>query len=406
MAHQFRMFANEIARDLKQFLGEKSVLIIDPSLNYRSSVKQFCINLKISQVRCVATVREARHLMLTLDVGLLVVEWLADDENGLQFCRNLQRENKDYENVPYLLLSSDGLRQDVMLASEVGVSAYLLKPFSYEQFVQKMSFLMNKALRPGPVSQRVREGFRALEDGQIEAALKCFKAALEVDSTSARAYRGLAEIEILNDRLSAAISHLNTALRYNPNFIEAHRRLLWIYEQQKDEKGLLRHALILNKESPDNPRYTLILATLYMKQNDLSMSEKLFKKTIQLAPSISDSYKGLGTIAAGNRQYERAAKFFKKALDLNQNDASILNSLGLAYVNIGEFPQGIEKYRMALNLHPDDCRIMFNIGHAYEKQSQLEEAKQYYEDALAHNSDFDKASRGLRRVIEKLNKTS
>lgn len=402
MAHRFRIFAQETTRSLQQYLGDRTVLVVDPSPNYRSSLKQFFNNLKITQVRCVGTVREARRLMLTVRVGLLVVEWLADDENGLQFCRNLQKEHKEYETVPYLLLSSDGLRQDVVLASEVGVSAYLLKPFSYEHFVEKMASLMKEALHPSPVTTKIRNGFQALEQGLNDVASKCFKEALSAEPGSARAFKGLAEIELSEDNQDRAIEYLHTALAHNPNFIEAHRRLLHIFELRNDPEGMLKHALILNQESPDNPRYTLILATLYMKQRKLSTSEKYFKRTIQLAPSIADSYKGLGHIAVENRHYEKAAKFFKKALDLNQNDASTLNSLGLAYINIGHYDQGIQKYKMALNLQPDDYRILFNIGQAYEKQEKYSDAREYYDGALARNPGFDKAIRGKARVLDKL----
>lgn len=402
MSHSFRMFSQETSKALIRYLGDRSVLVIDPSANYRNSLKQFFTNLKISQVRCVSDVREARRLMLTIRFGLLVVEWLADNENGLQFCRNLQRENKEYENIPYLLLGSDGMRQDVVLASEVGVSAYLLKPFSYENFVEKMSALMKEALNPNPVTMKIRHGFHALEQNLPDIASVCFREALTADPSSARAYRGLAEIEIVQKKLKAAIQYLHTALSHNPNFIEAHRRLLWIFERQGDDEGMMRHALILNKASPDNPRYTLVLATLYMKQHDLSKSERYFRRTIQLAPSISESYKGLGHIAVEHRQYERAARFFKKALDLNQNDASTLNSLGLAYINIGEYDKGIEKYRMALNLQPDDYRILFNIGQAYERQERFSDAKSFYENALIRYPGFEKALRGLRRSEEKL----
>ena len=397
MSHKFKMKVNETSRGLQSFLGKNHVMIVDPSPNYRNSLKQFMLNLKIKNIRCVSSVKEARRAMITLPVGLLIVEWIGSEENGLQFHRNLTREKKN-EMIPFLLLSGENQRQDIILASEVGVISYLLKPFSFETFVEKISILLNDVTNPNPTKQSLRRGFLAIDENELIEARSFFHEALKLDPRSAKAYSGLAHVELKQQNYPLVISNLKKALKLNPSFLEAHRLLLDVFEKTQNHEGMMEQAQLLHQESPENPKYTLILATLYLKRKQLDKSESFFRKTMQLAPSLADSYKGLGHIAVERKNYEKADKFFQKALDLDQNDVSTLNSLGLTYINLGRFEDGLQKYRQALSLKPNDHRILFNIAQAYEKQEKKKSAYEYYKRCLMEKPDFEKASRGLTRT--------
>ncbi|MFK7826845.1 MAG: tetratricopeptide repeat protein [Oligoflexales bacterium] len=397
MSHKFKMKLNDTSRGLQSFLGSNFVMIVDPSPNYRNSLKQFMLNLKIKNIRCVSSVKEARRAMITLPVGLLIVEWIGSEENGLQFHRNLAREKKN-EMIPFLLLSGENQRQDIILASEVGVISYLLKPFSFETFIEKIAVLLNEVTNPNPTKQSLRRGFLAIDEEELIEARNFFYEALTLDPKSAKAYSGLAHVELKQQNYPLVINNLKKSLDLNPNFLEAHRLLLDVFEKTQNHSGMMEQAQLLHQESPENPKYTLILATLFLKNKELNKSESFFRKTMQLAPSLADSYKGLGHIAVERKNYEKADKFFQKALDLDQNDVSTLNSLGLTYINLGRFDDGLQKYRQALSLKPKDHRILFNIAQAYEKQENIKSAYEYYKRCLMEKPDFEKASRGLTRT--------
>jgi tetratricopeptide (TPR) repeat protein len=200
----------------------------------------------------------------------------------------------------------------------------------------------------------------------------------------------------------AAIQLLNDATKLNPDYIEAYRILLEIAEERKDRTAIIQAASVLNSMSPENPRYTLVLAKTYLELSHFEGSEKFFKKTLSLSPKLAEAYKGLGNVHLAQEEYEKAAKNFKKALDLDSEDIATLNSLGTTYVRMGQFKEGIDKYLVALKLDPHDFRVLFNLGQAYEKKGDLEKAKWYYAQSLIHKSGFEKAVRGLERVEKQL----
>ena len=68
---------------------------------------------------------------------------------------------------------------------------------------------------------------------------------------------------------------------------------------------------------PENPKYTLILAKVYLEMSHLEGSENYFKKTIMLSPKLADAYKGLGNIylaqcVGPELSVVKSAKFRKK----------------------------------------------------------------------------------------------
>ena len=385
---------------LKEFLGEQAVLMIEPSGNYRSSLKQFLANLKVRHVKVASSAEEARREMLTINVGLFVVEWELRDTNGLQLCREL-RKTPRYRDTPFLLLSTENLRSDVILASEVKIDGYLLKPFSYEDFSTQIEQIVRARNRPSKLNTLLDFAEEALAQGDLAAADQLFTESLTMNDKSARAFVGMARIKRQRGDIPAAEQMLEQATWANPEYIDSYKEILEIATIKRDKVAMIHAATRLHRLSPDNPRYALVLASTHLQMSNLDASEALFKKAVLLSPRLAEAYKGLGTVYLAKEDFERAAKNFKKSLDLDAGDVSVLNCLGLTYVRMGLFKEGITKYLAALKLEPTDARLVFNIGHAHEKQQEPEKARWYYQQALTLSASFEKAKRGLERLEKK-----
>jgi tetratricopeptide (TPR) repeat protein len=387
----------ETAALLQRFLGDRYVLVCDPSPNFRTSIKQFLQNLKVNNVRAVSNTTEARRVLLTTKVALFIVEWIGEAENGIQFCREIKKR-PEYRMAPFLLISSENMRQDVILASEGGIDRYLLKPFSFEDFTGKLNSLVKEELDPNVMNVLMRRADATLMAEEYDAAEELYREGQKHDPNSARAVTGLASICRARNQNAKAVALLQSATAMNPNFITPYRMLLELYEEQHDFEGMVAAAKKLNEMSPDNPSYALKLATLYLQQRDLVSSERFFKRAISLSPALAGAYKGLGDVAMVQRDFDKAEKHYKKALDLDKTDISTLNSLGMAFVRMGRFQEGIQRYLVALRIDSQNEKVLFNLGHAWEKLGNQAEARQRYLDALKVNPKFSKAIRGLARL--------
>lgn len=387
----------KLDHSIKDLLKDLTVLIIEPSINYRNSLKGFLTNLKIGDFRFVSTVRDAQLTMLTCNVGLFICEWQLNGTNGIQFCRDLKRK-KAYQGTPFLLLSVENLKRDVILASEVGIDGYLLKPFSFEEFQDALKTVLRSTKAPSPLNALIADGQLLLESGNLSDAEVCFQQALAANPMSARALCGLANVARARGRIRRAISLYKSALEVNPDYIEGIKSLLELSLEHEPVDEWLPLAGRAHELSPENPKYTLVLARAMLEQQRYEDSEKYFRKTIRLSPRLAEAYKGLGKLYLIQEDYESAMKQFTKALDFDKSDISLLNSLGLTYVKMGKFEEGIEKYLSALQLDPNDFRILFNMGYAKEKIGDIESAKGYYNQALTRNPDYYKARRRLQII--------
>jgi tetratricopeptide (TPR) repeat protein len=372
-------------------------MVVEPTSNYRNSIKQFFVNLKVTNAKYVSSVADARREMLTTRVGLFIVEWSLDSINGIQFCREL-RKDPLHKETPFLLMSVENLKKDVILASEVRIDAYMIKPFSYEDFCSQLQLIVKASTASSEITTMLENGEQLFSEGAYEEAEKVFDEVLAVKTNSARACCGKARVKWSRHDHEGAMHLLRMAANFNPDYIDAYRIMLEISEQRGNRAGIVQAASILTSMSPENPKYTLILAKAYADMSHLDGSEKFFKKTIMLSPKMAEAYKGLGNLYLAKNEYEKAKKNFSKALDLDADDISTLNSLGTTFIRMGQFSEGVNRYLVALKLEPNNPSVLFNIGHAYEKIQDFEKAKWYYAQALIQKPGFDKAVRGLERV--------
>lgn len=384
----------------KEMLGDLSVLVLEPSANYRASIKSFLSNLKITDVRYVSSVKDAKIALLTLNVGFFICEWGLKDTNGIQFCRDI-RSQKKYERAPFLLMSVENLRKDVVLASEVGIDGYLLKPFSYEEFRDAVLNVLKASKNPTSTNRKIVEAQGLLRRSEVDKAEEIYTQLQEEAPQSARALHGLAQISEKKGDQAKAVEHLKAALAVNPDYVEALRDLIELLMVRGPTRELIEYTTRAHEMSPENPKYTLILAKALLEEEEFEQSERFFKKTIRLSPKLAQAYKGLGRLYMIQEDYDSAMRNFEKSLDLDDQDVSTLNSLGMTYVKLGKFADGIVKYQAALRIKPDDPRILFNLGYAKEKLQDFESARYFYKQALLLQPNFDKASRRLKQLEEK-----
>lgn len=385
------------AKKIAELIGDDIAIVIEPTPNYRASIKQFLVNLRVKNIRVVSSTQEARREMLMGRVGVFIVEWRLVQENGLQFCRDL-RATPGYRETPFMLMSVENLQNDVILASEVGITGYLLKPFSYEDFCGHLRQVLAHRAKSTAFKSLLDMADQRLSERNFDVARQLYLDASNIKEDSARAITGLAKVAAAKNHHKESLALAHEAIRANPNYVEGYRVLLHIYTVLHDNAGVINTALTLHGLSPDNPKYTMILAKEELARGNLNDSESYFKKTIRLSPKLAEAYKGLGSVYFEKQEYENAIRNFDKALDLDKDDISVLNSIGLTYMKQNKIPEAIVRYKMALKIEPTNVRILFNLGFALEKSGQVSQGVEYYEKILTIDAHFRKAKRRLQQI--------
>jgi two-component system chemotaxis response regulator CheY len=65
------------------------------------------------------------------DICLIVLDWNMPVMDGYEFLTRIRSE-EDYNHIPVIMATSDGVKEDVLKALKAGVDSYLVKPFTEE----------------------------------------------------------------------------------------------------------------------------------------------------------------------------------------------------------------------------------------------------------------------------------
>jgi two-component system chemotaxis response regulator CheY len=110
-----------------------SVLIVDDSIISRRLIKVYLTRMGISRVFEAEGVNKALKWLEEEKVDLIISDWNMPGESGLAFLKWI-RGHERYGEMPFIMLTAEGLKSSIQEAEEAGVSKYVLKPLKYDDF--------------------------------------------------------------------------------------------------------------------------------------------------------------------------------------------------------------------------------------------------------------------------------
>lgn len=117
------------------------VLVVDDS----STMRRIVVN---SLQKCgTYTIVEAENgeealARYTPDMGLVLTDWNMPVMSGLDFVKAL-RARPEAATVPIIMVTTRGVREDVLTAVSAGVTNYIVKPFTPAVLKEKLDLVMS-----------------------------------------------------------------------------------------------------------------------------------------------------------------------------------------------------------------------------------------------------------------------
>jgi two-component system chemotaxis response regulator CheY len=115
-------------------------LVIDDSRTVRAIIARTLheLGMEVSQA---AHGREGlERLRDTAGIGLILVDWNMPEMDGLEFIRAV-RSMREYDGVRIMMVTTETEQEQVMRALAAGANEYLMKPFTPDVLVAKLSLL-------------------------------------------------------------------------------------------------------------------------------------------------------------------------------------------------------------------------------------------------------------------------
>lgn len=118
----------------------KLILLVDDSMPIR---KLIALQLKSKGYEIVQAINgiEALEILASRRVDLIITDLNMPKMDGLELIGQLKKD-PDLENIPVIILSSEGENKDKEIGLKVGASSYLVKPVSQEFLIDEVKKIL------------------------------------------------------------------------------------------------------------------------------------------------------------------------------------------------------------------------------------------------------------------------
>ncbi|MBW2599305.1 MAG: response regulator [Deltaproteobacteria bacterium] len=119
------------------------ILVVDDFATMRKVIKNL-----LKQVGYINIVEAddgvaALRILKSQKMDFIISDWNMPNMNGLEFLKAVRADN-ELSGLPFLMVTAEGLKENVVLAVKAGVSNYIVKPFTAEVLNEKIGKIVEK----------------------------------------------------------------------------------------------------------------------------------------------------------------------------------------------------------------------------------------------------------------------
>ncbi len=84
-------------------------------------------------------------------VKVVITDWNMPEMNGLDLVKKIRAEKK-YEDMPIIMVTTEGGKAEVITALKAGVNNYIVKPFTPQVLKEKLEDVLGTGDSPAPAA--------------------------------------------------------------------------------------------------------------------------------------------------------------------------------------------------------------------------------------------------------------
>lgn len=119
-----------------------NVLVVDDFATMRRIVKGVLKELGFKNIVEADDGSSALQELKKDDFGLIVSDWNMPKMTGLDLLKAIRADDK-YKNIPFIMVTAEGQKDNVVEAIKAGVSNYVVKPFTPDTLKEKLEKVLS-----------------------------------------------------------------------------------------------------------------------------------------------------------------------------------------------------------------------------------------------------------------------
>jgi Flp pilus assembly protein TadD, contains TPR repeats len=157
-------------------------------------------------------------------------------------------------------------------------------------------------------------------------------------------------------------------------------RPLAFVHQFANEEVQLRDII---EAEPEHAQAFCNLAVLYLNDGQLEDSQKLFEKSLTLAPNAPDTLLNYAVLLSQNGDFQAAEELLRRALGVQPDYVVAWSNLGYVLSELERFEEAEQALRQALAINPDYPVALLNITVPLQKRGAFAESEKLLRHLLA-----------------------
>ena len=113
------------------------VLVVDDMSTMRRILKNVLKQIGFSNLVEAENGQDALNKLKVGDIGLIVSDWNMPVMQGIELLRTV-RADAELKHLPFLMVTAEGQKENIIEAVQAGVSNYVVKPFTAEALQGKL----------------------------------------------------------------------------------------------------------------------------------------------------------------------------------------------------------------------------------------------------------------------------
>jgi tetratricopeptide (TPR) repeat protein len=228
----------------------------------------------------------------------------------------------------------------------------------------------------------------------LNKAIEYYRAAIKADPTASFLSEELSDLYIQSNQIPAAIEESESALRNNPNDLNARRILGRIYarlidpnrtrnREENANKAIDQYQRIVAQDPKDTDSWVMLGRLYKILQNSVE-SESAYKKALELDADNEDALTGLAIVYNDLGDQKRATELLERIVAKNPS-LRVLTALASGYEQLREYKLAAQALRRALEASQGNPEIQRALAQNLLFADELDEAREQYLELVAED---------------------
>jgi two-component system, chemotaxis family, chemotaxis protein CheY len=122
-------------------MSDLRILVVDDSATMRRIVINTLKTIGYTSVVEAGDGKEALAHIYADEIQFIITDWNMPNMNGLELVKSV-RADASYQNIPILLVTTRGVKEDIMEALQAKVNGYIVKPFTPQVLKEKLDQIL------------------------------------------------------------------------------------------------------------------------------------------------------------------------------------------------------------------------------------------------------------------------